>query len=34
MSEELTSRVHLVGDEGINRLTDPGFYLKMAQEQY
>jgi hypothetical protein len=31
---EFTSRSHLVGDEGVNRLTDPQFYLKIAQEQY
>lgn len=33
-SEEFTSRSHIIGDEGVNKLTDPKFYLKMAQEQY
>ena len=33
-SEEFLSRVHLVGDEGISQLTDPIFYIKMAQEQF
>ena len=33
-SEELLSKSHLVGDEVINQLTDPLFYLKIAEEQY
>jgi hypothetical protein len=33
-SEEFTSRSYLVGDEDINKFTDPNFYLELAQEQY
>lgn len=33
-SEAFSSRSHIVGDEGVNQLTDPDFYLKTAQEQY
>ena len=33
-NEILLSKSHLVGDEVINQLTDPLFYIKLAQEQY
>ena len=33
-SEKFISQSHLVGDEGVNKFTDPCFYLKLAEEQY